>query len=83
MRTQVTGAEKLAGLAIAEAALARKMAEAERRRFSLGASDFLVVNLREEALADATIREIDANYRHAASQAELVAALADREQLGL
>lgn len=83
LRTQVTGAEKLAGLAIAEAALARKMAEAERRRFSLGASDFLVVNLREEALADATIREIDANYRHAASQAELVAALADREQLGL
>lgn len=83
LRTQVTGAEKLAGLATAEAALARKMAEAERRRFSLGASDFLVVNLREEALADATIREIDANYRHAASQAELVAALADREQLGL
>jgi outer membrane protein TolC len=83
LRTQVTGAEKLAGLATAEAALARRMAEAERRRFSLGASDFLVVNLREEALADATVREIDANYRHAASQAELVAALADRPQLGL
>lgn len=83
LRTQVKGAEKLAGLATAEAALARKMAEAERRRFSLGASDFLVVNLREESLADATVREIDANYRHAASQAELVAALADREQLGL
>ncbi len=83
LRTQVAGAEKLAGLATAEAALARRMAEAERRRFTLGASDFLLVNLREESLADATIREIDANYRHAAAQAELVAALADREQLGL
>ncbi len=81
LRTQVGGAEKLAGLATAEAALARRMAEAERRRFTLGASDFLLVNLREESLADATIREIDANYRHAAAQAELVAALADREQL--
>ncbi|HQS95960.1 MAG: multidrug transporter [Novosphingobium sp. 17-62-19] len=83
LRTQVSGAEKLAGLATAEAALARRMAEAERRRFTLGASDFLLVNLREESLADATIREIDANYRHAAAQAELVAALADREQLRL
>lgn len=83
LRTQVSSAAKLAGLATAEAALARRMAEAERRRFSLGASDFLLVNLREEALADATIREIDANYRHAAAQAELVAALADRDQLGL
>lgn len=83
LRTQVAAAEKLAGLATAEAALARRMAEAERRRFALGASDFLLVNLREEALADATVREIDANYRHAAAQAELVAALADREQLRL
>ncbi|HQS68234.1 MULTISPECIES: TolC family protein [unclassified Novosphingobium] len=83
LRMQVQGAEKLAGLATAEAALARRMAEAERRRFTLGASDFLLVNLREESLADATIREIDANYRHAAAQAELVAALADRDQLGL
>lgn len=83
LRTQVKGAETLAGLATAEAALARRMAEAERRRFTLGASDFLLVNLREESLADATIREIEANYRHAAAQAELVAALADRDQLGL
>lgn len=83
LRTQVSGAEKLAGLATAEAALARRMAEAERRRFTLGASDFLLVNLREESLADATVREIDANYRHAAAQAELVAALADRDQLRL
>lgn len=81
LRTQMDGAERLAALATDEAALARRMAEAERRRYALGASDFLVVNLREEALADATIREIDAIYRSAAARAELVAAMADREQL--
>lgn len=83
LRTQMDGAERLAELATSEAALARRMAEAERRRYALGASDFLVVNLREEALADATIREIDALYRSAAARAELVAAMADREQLML
>ncbi|MCC6942911.1 TolC family protein [Novosphingobium sp.] len=81
LRTQMDGAERLAALATDEAALARRMAEAERRRYALGASDFLVVNLREEALADATIREIDAIYRSAAARAELVAAMADRDQL--
>lgn len=81
--TQMDGAARLAELATAEAALARRMAEAERRRFALGASDFLLVNLREEALADATLREIDAHYRSAAARAELVAALADKEQLGV
>lgn len=83
LRTQMDGAERLAELATSEAALARRMAEAERRRYALGASDFLVVNLREEALADATIREIDAQYRSAAARAELVAAMADRDQLML
>ena len=83
LRTQMDGAERLAALATDEAALARRMAEAERRRYALGASDFLVVNLREEALADATIREIDAIYRSAAARAELVAAMADRDQLRL
>lgn len=83
LRTQMDGAERLAALATDEAALARRMAEAERRRYALGASDFLVVNLREEGLADASIREIDAIYRSAAARAELVAAMADREQLGL
>lgn len=83
LRTQLSAAERLARLASDEAALARRMAEAERRRFAMGASDFLVVNLREEASADATLREVDALYRRAAARAELVAALADRDQLGL
>jgi outer membrane protein TolC len=77
LRVQVSGAERLAVLAGDEAQLARRMAEAERRRFALGASDFLPVNLREEAAADAQLRQIDAQYRHAAARAELAASLMD------
>jgi outer membrane protein TolC len=64
-------------------ATGRRMAEAERRRFALGASDFLPVNLREEAAADAQLRQIDAQYRHAAARAELAASLMDGTSLGL
>lgn len=83
LRVQVSGAERLAVLAGDEAQLARRMAEAERRRFALGASDFLPVNLREEAAADAQLRQIDAQYRHAAARAELAASLMDGTSLGL
>ena len=76
-------ADKLVALADDETRLADTMAAAERRRFSPGASDFLVVNLREESAADARLRQIDAEYRRAAARAELIAATVDREQLGL
>lgn len=80
---QADAAAKLVGLAGNEARLADRMAEAERRRFALGASDFLVVNLREESAADARIRQLDAEYRQAVARAELVAATVDLRQLGL
>jgi outer membrane protein TolC len=80
---QVDAAERLATLAGDEAALATRMAEAERRRFALGASDFIVVNLREESAADARLRQLDAEYQRSAARAELVAATVDRAQLGL
>lgn len=80
---QVAAAERLVGLAGDETALANRMAEAERRRFQLGASDFLVVNLREESAADARLRQLEAEYRRSAARAELVAATFDREQLRL
>jgi outer membrane protein TolC len=80
---QVQAAEKLAELAVSEAALATRMAEAERRRFTLGVSDFILVNLREEAAADAQLRQLDAQYARSAARAELVAATVDRDQLGL
>lgn len=80
---QVEAAERLVGLAVDEAALAARLAEAERRRFTLGASDFILVNLREETAADAQLRRLDAQYARSAARAELVAATVDREQLGL
>lgn len=83
LQTQVSGAGKLVQLAGDEAALARHMAEAERRRFDLGASDFLLVNLREESAADAALRTLDARLREAAARVELAAVLADRQTLGL
>lgn len=83
LQTQVSGAGKLVQLAGDEATLARRMAEAERRRFDLGASDFLLVNLREESAADAALRTLDARLREAAARVELAAVLADRQTLGL
>jgi outer membrane protein TolC len=83
LKTQVNGSGRLASLAADEAGLANRMADAERRRFNLGASDFILVNLREESAADARLRQVDAEYRLSASHAELVASLVDRTQLGL
>lgn len=59
------------------------MARAESRRFTLGASDFFLVNVREEAAADAGIRKLDAAYRQIVANAELAAAAADLPALGL
>ncbi len=80
---QASAADRLVSLAADETALADRMAEAERRRFQLGASDFIVVNLREESAADARLRQLDAEYRRSALRAELAAATVDRDQLGL
>jgi outer membrane protein TolC len=43
-----------------ELSLARTLAAQERERFNLGDSTLLVVNLREQAAAEAEVREIDA-----------------------
>lgn len=83
LQAQVRGAGQLVRLAGDEASLAARMADAERRRFALGASDFLLVNLREESAADAALRTIDARLRELGARAELAAVLADRETLGL
>jgi outer membrane protein TolC len=80
---QVDAAKSLVGLAKDEAALTSRMADAERRRFALGASDFILVNLREEQAADARLRQLDTEFRLSAARAELVAATVDRKQLGL
>ena len=74
---------KLLDLAGEEAGLAERMAAAERRRFELGASDFFLVNQREETAADARVRSLDAELRLASARLELVAVAADEATLGL
>jgi outer membrane protein TolC len=79
----VRASRDLLGLATAERDRALEMAAAERRRFESGASDFFLVNVREEAAADADIRRLDAAYRQIVAHAELAAAAADLTTLGL
>jgi outer membrane protein TolC len=79
----VTNTARLVTLAADEADRAATMAAAERRRFELGASDYFLVNVREEAAADARVRRLDAAFRQIVAHAELAAATADLDGLGL
>jgi outer membrane protein TolC len=79
----VDGAAKTARLADDEARLAGDLASAERRRFELGASDFFLLNMREEAATDARVRLLDAQARAALAGVDLAGASADRAALGL
>jgi outer membrane protein TolC len=74
---------QLRTLAEAEHERATTMARAESRRFVMGASDFFLVNIREEAAADAAVRKLDAAYREIVAHAELASAAADLPTLGL
>ena len=74
---------RLVTIASDEADRAVTMAVAERRRFGLGASDFFLVNVREESAADAQVRKLDAAFRQIVAHADLAAATADLENLGL
>ena len=56
--------------------LARRMEAAERRKFDLGDSNLLLVNLRELATADAAAVEVDARLNFFDAQADYRAALA-------
>jgi outer membrane protein TolC len=53
-------ARERVGVTRREVALARELARAERQKFDLGDSTLIFVNLREQAAAEAAIREIDA-----------------------
>ncbi len=79
----IGAADRLAINAAEEQTLADRLAQAERRRFELGSSDFFLVNQREETATDAAVRLIDARARSAAARAELAAATGDLRALGL
>ena len=81
--TRIEAAADYAGLTADEAQQARVMADAERKRFAAGASDFFVVNLREEQRADARIRNLDANLAFFVGLTDYHATTVDFPALGL
>lgn len=73
----------LRGLANQEVVQAETMVEAERRRFELGASDFFLVNVREERAADAKIAAIRAELNGRLARTSFDAATINLPALGL
>ncbi|MFB0874810.1 MULTISPECIES: TolC family protein [unclassified Sphingobium] len=80
---EVDTARQLVDTTERERLLAERLASAERRRFSLGSSDFFLVNQREESATNTQVKLIEAQARIAAARAELAAATADENALGL
>lgn len=73
----------LMGIAAQEVDQSETMQSAERERFSSGASDFFLVNLREETAADARIRLYLAALEARIAQANYSAVALDFGALGL
>lgn len=67
----------------AEVEQARIMENAERKRFDNGASDFFLLNIREENSADAEVRHIQAEAQYFIAVAAYYAATLQIEKLGL
>ena len=76
-------AERLVELARLEAEQAEAMRVAEQRRFEAGASDFFLVNLREEAVADARVKLALALLGLNTARTTYDAAVLDEARLGL
>lgn len=73
-QTQVT-------LAREEVSQAEALEVAERQRFRDGASDFFLVNIREQNTADARVRRVSATLDYFRALADYYAATADRDAL--
>lgn len=76
-------AAQLAELANTEVEQAELMRRAEEQRFAQGASDFFLVNLREEAAANARIRHYAAMRELRVAQANYDAATVNVQRLGI
>lgn len=76
-------ARRLMQLAALEVEQSETMRRAEQRRFEQGASDFFLVNVREETAADARVRYYDAYRATQLAQAEFHAATVNLARLGI
>ncbi|MEM9384368.1 MAG: TolC family protein [Pseudomonadota bacterium] len=80
---QIVADVRFASITSVQVVAAQRLEEAERVKFSEGASDLLVVNLREERAADARIAAIDARLAYFRALADYFAATADFGALGI
>jgi outer membrane protein TolC len=76
-------AEELLRLAEVEVSQAEIMAEAEQKRFASGASDFFLVNIREETAANARVRYYEADLARRIARANYDAGTVNLERLGI
>ncbi|MEQ8516987.1 MAG: TolC family protein [Chromatocurvus sp.] len=76
-------ARRLMQLAALEVEQSDTMRRAEQRRFEQGASDFFLVNVREETAADARVRYYDAYRATQLARAEFHAATVNLARLGI
>jgi outer membrane protein TolC len=76
---EMTAAQLL--VAREQLAIARTLAEAERYKFDSGASDLVVVNLRELAANDAQRQAVEAEVRHHQALADYAAATGETARL--
>ncbi|WOJ95156.1 TolC family protein [Congregibacter variabilis] len=76
-------ARQLMELAKQDVELSETMRRAEVRRFEQGASDFFLVNIREETAADARVRFYTAYQRTRVAQANFDAATVNLPRLGI
>lgn len=75
--------ENMVTLSQEEKARADTMAQAERHRFTMGASDLFLVNTREEAAANAALALVEMQLRRLSIRADFLAASGDARGLGL
>ncbi|EED34512.1 outer membrane component of multidrug efflux pump [Luminiphilus syltensis NOR5-1B] len=81
--TALDYADQLAALAKQEVELADLMTSAEQQRFKEGASDFFLVNVREETAANARVQYLVATLDTLIAQANFDAATLNLDALGL
>ncbi len=70
---ELTSYAEMYNLTKDQVTLADKLANAERRKFSEGASDLILVNIREENLAEAQIKNLLARLKYEFTEAEIMA----------
>lgn len=73
-RIDLIAAHRQLGIAIRQVEVAETLARAEREKLKQGASDLVILNLRELAAADATRLEVEAVARYKQAQADYVVA---------